>query len=72
MTDTYEGEFGPLIETTMRVATWNLWWRFGPWEERQPAIIDWLRRIDADVLALQEVADDGESNQAKMLAGELG
>ena len=23
---------------TLRVMTWNLWWRFGPWEERQPAI----------------------------------
>ena len=22
----------------MRVATWNLWWRFGPWQARQPAI----------------------------------
>ena len=72
MTGSYEGEFGPLIETTMRVATWNLWWRFGPWEERQPAIVDWLRRIDADVLAFQEVWDDGESNQAEIMAADLG
>ncbi len=72
MSGTYEGEFGPLIDTTMRVVTWNLWWRFGPWEERQPAIVDWLRRIDADAIALQEVWDDGESNQAEILAGELG
>jgi len=23
----------------MRVLTWNLWWRFGPWEERRKAIL---------------------------------
>lgn len=57
----------------MRVLTWNLWWRFGPWEERQPAIVDTLRRIDADVLCLQEVWEtrDGKS-QAATLADALG
>ena len=44
-----------LIDTRLRVATWNVWWRFGPWTERQPAIAETLRRIDADVIALQEV-----------------
>ena len=50
-----------LIDTRLRVATWNVWWRFGPWAERQPAIAETLRRIDADVIALQEVwdVDDG-------------
>jgi aryl carrier-like protein len=25
---------------TIRVMTWNLWWRFGPrWRERQPGIL---------------------------------
>src|SRR5215216_2768173 len=53
-----------LIETRLRVATWNVWWRFGPWAERQPAIAETLRRIDADVIALQEVwdVDDGEAS----------
>jgi hypothetical protein len=22
----------------VRVATWNLWWRFGPWQRRRDAI----------------------------------
>ena len=26
----------PRIETRLRVMTWNLWWRFGPWEARLP------------------------------------
>lgn len=62
-----------LIETRMRVATWNLWWRFGPWEERQPAIAEVLHRIDADVIALQEVWDvDDGPGQAEALAEKLG
>lgn len=39
----------------MRVLTWNVWWRFGPWRDRQPAIISELRRVDPDVALLQEV-----------------
>lgn len=61
-----------LIESSLRVATWNVWWRFGPWERRLPLIIDELRRIDADVIALQEVwAADG-TDSAAIIAAELG
>ncbi|MFF3503745.1 endonuclease/exonuclease/phosphatase family protein [Streptomyces sp. NPDC003247] len=56
----------------MRVVTWNLWWRFGPWEDRQKAILTTLRDLRPDVVGLQEVwAADGE-NLAEWLAGELG
>lgn len=56
----------------MRVVTWNLWWRFGPWQERAAAITATLARIDADVVCLQEVwAADGR-RQADDLAAELG
>ena len=34
-----------LIDTRLRVATWNVWWRFGPWKDRQPAIAETLRGI---------------------------
>ncbi len=62
-----------LIETRLRVLTWNLWWHFGPWEERQPAILETLLAVDADIVGLQEVweADDGRS-QAADLAAALG
>jgi endonuclease/exonuclease/phosphatase family metal-dependent hydrolase len=67
------GAFGELIDTRLRVLTWNVWWRFGPWQARQPAIAATLRRIDADVVALQEVwAEVGGPNQAQLLADELG
>ena len=66
------GLFGPLIESTMRVVSWNLWWRFGPWEERFPAIVATLRELDPDVCCLQEVWDEGDRNQAAELAEALG
>ncbi|MFM1752088.1 MAG: hypothetical protein RL119_1050 [Actinomycetota bacterium] len=54
----------------MRILTWNLWWRFGPWEQRQKAIEEVLRRQEADVIFLQEVRiTDG---QAERLADVLG
>ncbi|MXM68160.1 endonuclease [Streptomyces sp. HUCO-GS316] len=56
----------------MRVVSWNLWWRFGPWAERQKAVLAVLRELEPDVVGLQEVwSADGE-NLAEWLAGELG
>ena len=60
------------IETRVKVLTWNVWWRFGPWEERAEAIASNLAALDADIIALQEVwKHDGISFAAK-LAGKLG
>src|SRR2546423_7985953 len=56
----------------MRVATWNLWGRYGPWEARQPIIEDNLRSIDADVVCLQEAWDDEHVSQPEKLADALG
>ncbi|MFE6285782.1 endonuclease/exonuclease/phosphatase family protein [Streptomyces sp. NPDC057877] len=56
----------------MRVMTWNLWWRFGPWEARQKAILGALREARPDVVGLQEVWAAGGENLAEWLAGELG
>lgn len=59
-------------KTRLRVITWNLWWQFGPWKERAPAILATLRELDADIIALQEVWDDGTDNFARQLADALG
>ena len=40
---------------SVRVLTWNLWWRFGPWQERLDTIAGVLAEIDADLCGLQEV-----------------
>lgn len=68
----HDGTLGPLVETTLRAGTWNLWWRFGPWEARAEPILATLRAAAPDVLCLQEVWDDGERNQAAELADALG
>jgi endonuclease/exonuclease/phosphatase family metal-dependent hydrolase len=71
VTDT-DSAYGPLIDTRLRVLTWNLWHRFGPWEARRPAIAATLARLDADVVCLQEVWADTEVEFAAELADGLG
>jgi endonuclease/exonuclease/phosphatase family metal-dependent hydrolase len=68
-----EGPYGALLETRVRVLTWNLWWRFGPWERRRPAIAATLAALDPDVVALQEVwGEPAGTNFAAELAEGLG
>jgi endonuclease/exonuclease/phosphatase family metal-dependent hydrolase len=57
----------------VRVVTWNLWWRFGPWHERQAAIEHVLADVDADVVLLQETwIESGLASQAARLGDGLG
>jgi endonuclease/exonuclease/phosphatase family metal-dependent hydrolase len=68
-----EGPYGALVDTRLRVLTWNLWWRFGPWERRRPAIAATIEAVSPDVAALQEVwSEPGGTNLAAELATELG
>jgi endonuclease/exonuclease/phosphatase family metal-dependent hydrolase len=57
----------------LRVLTWNLWGRYGHWEQRERAISEVLAEQDADILCLQEswVDLDG-TTQAERLATGLG
>jgi len=69
---TWDPGYGPLIETRMRVVTWNVWGRYGPWEARQPVIEANLGAVDADVICLQEAWQDEERSQPAQLAAALG
>ena len=74
LTDGSDTAYGPLTSGRLRVLTWNLWWRHGPWEERLPAIVAAIAELDPDVACLQEVWVDeatGES-PAAMIADRLG
>lgn len=66
----------PVIRTrSLRLATFNIWHNQGDWAARQPLLIEALRAVDADVIALQEVLEDanlGLPNQARTLAEALG
>ncbi|PRY18552.1 endonuclease/exonuclease/phosphatase family protein [Kineococcus rhizosphaerae] len=63
----------PLRDTTsLRVMTWNVWWRFGDWRARREALLAVLRAEDPDVVGLQEVWADADENLAHWLGAELG
>lgn len=64
--------YGPLIETRVRVATWNVWGVFGPWRDRQPAIAGALAAAAPDLVALQESWADENGSQAAELGAHLG
>ncbi len=68
----YDPGYGPLVSTRVRIATWNLWGRYGPWEARVPAIEATLRSLDPDICALQEVWEDDARSQAREIADALG
>ena len=57
---------------SISVLSWNLWWRFGPWEERLPAIIETVRRLDPDIAAFQEVWRADGTSSAEVIADALG
>jgi len=52
--------------------TWNIWWRFGPWEQREPAVLQEIAMHNPDVVALLEVWGDDTANFAEYVATELG
>ncbi len=57
---------------TIRVMTWNLWWRFGPWQQRQAAIREEIIREQPDVVMLQEVWRSADASLGGWLAAECG
>ncbi len=67
-----DSNFGPIRQTRLRVASWNLWGRWGPWRARQEPIRKTLDAIDADVICLQEVWAEEERTQASVLARSRG
>src|SRR5512145_1455674 len=40
--------YGALIDSLVRVVTWNLWWRLGDWESRLEGIAQTLEDHDPD------------------------
>lgn len=61
--------YGPLAGGTLRVLTWNLWWRHGPWEERLPAMLESVARVTPDIACFQEVWADEATGDS--LAGRV-
>lgn len=64
--------YGPLVVTTMRVVAWNVWGRYGAWEERQAGIEDLLATTEPDIACLVESWATAETNQADRIGDRLG
>src|SRR5581483_839784 len=50
--------------TLLKVLTLNIWNRQGPWEDRLELLRSGMKRLDADVVGLQEVIDIQGRTQA--------
>ena len=69
--DPYE-PYGPLVETTVRVAMWNVWGRYGPWQARQAGIEAELGRAEPDLVCLVEAWEVDGVTEADVLGDALG
>jgi endonuclease/exonuclease/phosphatase family metal-dependent hydrolase len=69
--DPYE-PYGPVVETTMRVVTWNVWGRYGDWKQRQAGIEDLLAGAEPDVVCLVESWSAAGDSQPGRVAHRLG
>jgi endonuclease/exonuclease/phosphatase family metal-dependent hydrolase len=56
----------------IKVLSWNLWWKFENYLDRQKLIFNELRELKPDILCLQEVWEDSDGSQAKKIADLLG
>jgi endonuclease/exonuclease/phosphatase family metal-dependent hydrolase len=57
---------------TVRVLTWNLWWRFGDWQRRLKAIDAVLQEVRPDICCFQEVWSTEGEDAAAMLGEQNG
>jgi endonuclease/exonuclease/phosphatase family metal-dependent hydrolase len=61
-----------LLETGLAVVSWNIWWRYGPWQAREPVLLSALEAEDPDIVCLQEVWEDDAEDQATRFGKALG
>jgi endonuclease/exonuclease/phosphatase family metal-dependent hydrolase len=69
--DPYE-PYGPVVQSTMRVSTWNVWGRYGDWEQRQRAIEDLLVAAAPDLVCLVESWSTPDGSQPEDIASRFG
>lgn len=57
---------------TIRVLTWNLWWRFGDWRRRMEAVAAVLEEVRPDICCFQEVWSTEREDAAALLGERIG
>ena len=65
-----EQPYGDLVDTSLRMVTWNVWGKFGPWQQRQSLIERTLTDAAPDLVLLQESWDDVDGDSQCELLGE--
>ena len=56
----------------IKVLSWNIWWKFEDYLNRQTLIFNELTKAQPDILCLQEVWEDKDGSQAKKIADLFG
>ena len=65
--------YGPLVDSTFRVVSWNVWGRYGnDWEERETGLVDSLVEVAPDVVCLVESWRQGDTTQPDRISRRLG
>jgi endonuclease/exonuclease/phosphatase family metal-dependent hydrolase len=65
--------YGPVVESTARFASWNVWGRYGrEWQSRQRGIEEELVRARPDLVCLVEAWRDEHATQPDLIASRLG
>jgi endonuclease/exonuclease/phosphatase family metal-dependent hydrolase len=65
--------YGVVVESTVRVVTWNVWGRYGPaHDRRQAALEEILATVAPDVVCLIEAWRHSGSDQSERIAKRLG
>jgi endonuclease/exonuclease/phosphatase family metal-dependent hydrolase len=65
--------YGSLVESNVRIVTWNVWGRYGQdWSERQTGIEDVLVETEPDLVCLIEAWRHDDTAQPELVAERLG
>jgi endonuclease/exonuclease/phosphatase family metal-dependent hydrolase len=64
--------YGPVADGSCRVATWNVWGRYGDWSARLEGISSELRLRDPDVVCLAEAWETADDAQTDKVGAALG
>jgi endonuclease/exonuclease/phosphatase family metal-dependent hydrolase len=64
--------YGPVVESSVRIVTWNVWGRHGEWRPRQAALEAALEGCQPDVVCLAESWSTDEATQPERIAAHLG
>jgi endonuclease/exonuclease/phosphatase family metal-dependent hydrolase len=69
--DAYQ-PYGPVVDTRLRVVTWNVWGRYGDIDQRQAGIEDALASVEPDIVCLVESWARGDDRQVDRVGDRLG